>query len=76
MGGKTLRLIGGSDCCLVRLDKPGLTRFAAAYESFSSGRSSLAVENEAAFNIFLSDPAKPVKALLGSVAATRRALPR
>lgn len=29
VGGNTLRLRGGSDCCLL-LDSPGLTRFAAA----------------------------------------------
>lgn len=40
VGGKTFRFRGGSDCCLL-LARPGLTRFAAAYERFSVGRSSL-----------------------------------
>jgi hypothetical protein len=40
VGGKTLRLFGGSDCCL-RDWMPGLTRLVAAYEMLSAGRSSL-----------------------------------
>lgn len=40
VGGKTLRLRGGSDCCRL-LERPGLTRLAAAKERFSGGRSSL-----------------------------------
>lgn len=40
VGGKTLRLIGGSDCCLERLWRPGLTRLDAANEMDSGGRSS------------------------------------
>lgn len=43
VGGKTLRFRGGSDCCRL-LDRPGLTRFAAAKERFSIGRSSLLFE--------------------------------
>lgn len=41
VGGKLLRLVGGSDCCL-RDWMPGLTRFVAAKDKFSVGRSSLA----------------------------------
>lgn len=40
VGGKTLRSIGGSDCCRL-LWRPGFTRFVAAKETFSVGRSSL-----------------------------------
>lgn len=40
VGGKLLRLTGGSDCCL-REERPGLTRLEAAKEMFSAGRSSL-----------------------------------
>ena len=40
VGGKTLRCSGGSDCWRL-LDKPGLTRFCAANERLSAGRSSL-----------------------------------
>lgn len=40
VGGKTLRCSGGSDCCRL-LDNPGLTRFCAANERLSAGRSSL-----------------------------------
>jgi hypothetical protein len=39
VGGKTLRPRGGSDCCRL-LESPGLTRFVAAKERFSGGRSS------------------------------------
>ena len=39
VGGNTLRCIGGSDCCLERLCRFGLTRFEAAKEMDSGGRS-------------------------------------
>lgn len=39
VGGKSLRPSGGSDCCLL-LCRPGFTRFVAANERFSAGRSS------------------------------------
>lgn len=41
VGGNTLRLLGGSDCCRL-LCSPGLTRLLAANESASVGRSSFA----------------------------------
>lgn len=40
VGGKTLRFVGGSDCCLL-LWRLGLTRLVAAKEILSAGRSSL-----------------------------------
>jgi hypothetical protein len=40
VGGKTLRVIGGSDCCRL-LCRPGFTRFVAAKDKLSGGRSSL-----------------------------------
>lgn len=40
VGGKTLRPMGGSDCCRL-LERPGLTRLVAAKETFSGGLSSL-----------------------------------
>jgi hypothetical protein len=40
VGGKTLRLFGGSDCCRL-LCRPGLTRLLAANERDSDGLSSL-----------------------------------
>jgi hypothetical protein len=40
VGGKTLRFNGGSDCCRL-LWRPGFTRFVAAKDKLSAGRSSL-----------------------------------
>ena len=40
VGGKTFRLVGGSDCCLLD-DRPGLTKLEAANDIASGGRSSL-----------------------------------
>ena len=74
VGGNVLRLIGGSDCCLTRLCKLGLTRFVAAYESFSSGLSSLAPDVVVIF--LISAPVNPVNAFALSEAATSRALPK
>jgi hypothetical protein len=74
VGGKTLRLRGGSLCWRYLLLMSVRTRLEAAYEIFSSGRSSLAASG--AFIFLISAPAKPVKASERSVAATRRALPR
>lgn len=56
-----LRLTGGSDCCRVvdLLCNPGLTRFEAAKEMLSGGRSSLLVSIGVAF-FLASEPAKPV----------------
>ena len=72
MGGNMFLLTGGSDCCL-RDWRSGLTRFEAAKEMLSGGRSSLiSVRTE----FLISEPAKPVKALERSEAATSRALPR
>lgn len=67
-----LRFMGGSDCCRDLLCRLGLTRFVAAYETSSFGRSSL-------LEVLIfkaSAPANPVKALALSDAATRRAFPR
>lgn len=75
VGGNMLRLIGGADCCRAALlVRSSLTRFEAANEMVSRGRSSLAVPPTAFF--FASDPAKPVKAFDWSEAATSLALPR
>lgn len=89
VGGNTFRLRGGSDCCLL-LDKPGLTRLAAANERFSAGRSSFASDVfPACFGVstiriwlsvsltfFISEPANPVNAFALSEAATNLAFPK
>lgn len=72
VGGNMLRLMGGSDCWRALLWSSGFTRLVAANESFSSGLSSFATW----LTFLISEPAKPVKALARSDAATRRALPR
>ena len=74
VGGNMLRLTGGADCCLVRLGRSVLTRLEAANEIVSRGLSSVPVPPSAFF--LASEPAKPVKALAVSDAATSRALPR
>ena len=76
VGGKTLRLMGGADCWRVEREVMSFrTKFEAAKEMFSVGRSSLA-RAEALICSWRSVPAKPVKALALSDEATRRALPR
>lgn len=76
VGGKTVRLSGGSDCCRTALlRRSGLTRFEAAKEIFSMGRSS-GGSGGLGVAFLTSEPVKPVKALLRSLAATRRAFPR
>ena len=60
VGGNMLRLIGGSDCCLVRLRISDFTRLEAAKEMLSSGRSSRLKSKAAALFLFISEPAKPV----------------
>ena len=90
VGGNTLRLRGGSDCCLL-LDSPGLTRLAAAYEMFSGGLSSLPsdlmvlactmlapnrLQRQEVLTRFISEPANPVNVFAESDAATSRALPK
>ena len=74
VGGNMLRLTGGADCCLVLRGRSVLTRLEAAKEIESRGLSSFPVPPRAFF--FASEPAKPVKALAVSDAATSRALPR
>ena len=74
VGGNMLRLIGGADCCRALLVRSGLTRFEAANEMVSKGRSSLPAPPAAFF--FASDPAKPVKAFDCSEAATSLAFPK
>lgn len=69
------RLTGGSDCCLDLLCKFGFTRFEAAKEMLSRGRSSLLVSTGVAF-LFASEPANPVKVFPWSAAAIKRAFPR
>lgn len=77
VGGNTLRLIGGSDRCLVRLLMSGFTRFDAAKEMLSSGRPSRLRSTTAAFILVISGPAKPVEVLLLlSDEAINRAFPR
>lgn len=75
VGGKTFCPFGAGGCPSVRalLAMFGLTRFVAAKEMLSAGRSSL-ISTLPAF--LISEPAKPVNALARSDAATRRALPR
>lgn len=75
VGGNMCRLIGGSDCCLPLLCKPGLTRLVAPNEMFSGARSSLLVSSRIVTLLF-SEPVKPANVLDRSAAATRRALPR
>ena len=70
-----LRLIGGSDCCRVLLRISGFTRFEAAKEMFSSGRSSRPKSTAATLFLFISGPANPVDVLL-SDEAINRAFPR
>lgn len=62
VGGNMFRLTGGSDCCrvVVLLCNPGRTRFEAAKEILSRGRSSLLVSTGVVF-FLASEPAKPVK---------------
>ena len=74
VGGNMLRLTGGADWCLALLGRSVLTRFEAANDMVSRGLSSLPAPPAAFF--LASEPAKPVKALAWSDAATRRALPR
>lgn len=75
VGGNIFRLIGGSDCCLDLLCRPGLTRLLAPNDMDSRGRSSSLLFMTAAFAF---DPAlvPPVVVLLRSEAAINRALPR
>lgn len=74
VGGNILRLMGGADCCRTLLWRSVLTRFDAAKEIVSRGRSSLAAPPMAFF--FASEPAKPVNAFAWSEAATSLAFPR
>ena len=75
-GNMMLRLIGGSDCCLVLLRISGFTRFEAAKEMFSGGRSSRLKSRATAMFLFISGPAKPVDVLVLSDDAINRAFPR
>lgn len=66
VGGNMLRLIGGADCCRPLLCRSGLTRFEAANDMFSGGRSSMLASSAlilafAMASAFASEPAKPVE---------------
>ena len=58
VGGNMLRLTGGSDCCLDRLWRPGLTRLEAPNDIDSRGRSSpvLFIMAALAFDSALAPP--------------------
>ena len=75
VGGNMLRFMGGSDCWRDLLERSVRTRFEAAYEIFSGGRSSRIVSGGGMVLLF-SGPAKPVEIFVLSAEAINRAFPR
>ena len=76
VGGKMLRWTGGSDCCRLLLWRCGWTRFEAAKEIDSGGRSSRSILSLAMFIRFVSDLVEPTLGRGCSEDAISLALPK